>query len=140
MNQDKVSKLPDITNMKTAYKPSYGERWNKIRPTKTIVFWFVVATVVLTIVIGFVWGGWITGSTAQQMTNDAITQRLSSVCVGQYDQDLGKIQKLRELKETSSYQRDDYVKEQGWATMPGEEKPDNKVADTCAKQLVEINQ
>ena len=62
------------------------------------------------------------------------------ICVVQFNQDLGKIQKLRELKAAKAYQRDDYVKEQGWATMPGEEKPDNKVADECAKQLVQLNQ
>jgi hypothetical protein len=40
----------------------------------------------------------------------------------------------------SVYQRDDYVIEQGWATMPGEEKPDSKVADACAKLLMQIGQ
>jgi hypothetical protein len=43
------------------------------------------------------------------------------------------------LNETSVYKQDDFVKDQGWATMPGEEKPDNKVADACAKLLAEIN-
>jgi hypothetical protein len=91
-------------------------------------------------IVGFNWGGWVTGGTAQSMSNDAVVQRLAAVCVGQYNQDLGKIQKLRELKEVSSYLRDDYVDEQGWATMPGEENPDKKVADACANQLMQINQ
>lgn len=62
------------------------------------------------------------------------------ICVAQFDQDPGKEQKLGELKAKSSYQRDDYVKEQGWATLPGEEKPDSKVADACAKLLMRIGQ
>jgi hypothetical protein len=41
------------------------------------------------------------------------------------------------LQDTSSYQRDDYVKDQGWATMPGEANPENKVADGCAKLIVQ---
>jgi hypothetical protein len=152
MNQDKVSKLSDVERnvwdedtsggkkAKSEYKPGYGERWGKVRPTKTVVFWIGLATIILTMIVGFNWGGWVTGGTAQKMTNEAITQRLSLICVGQYNQDLGKIQKLRELQDTSSYQRDDYVKKQGWATMPGEEKPDNRVADECAKLIVQSGQ
>jgi len=156
MNQDKVSKLSDAKKnvwaedeisskkVKPEYKPSYGERWNLIRPTKTIVFWSLVAAIILTMIVGFNWGGWVTGGTAQKMSakmaQDAVVQRLAPICVVQFNQDLGKIQKLRELKAVSSYQRNDYVKEQGWATMPGEEKPDNRVADACAELLVQINQ
>jgi hypothetical protein len=95
-------------------------------------------------VVGFNWGGWVTGGTAQKMgeamAQDAVVLRLAPICVLQFNQDLGKVQKLRELKAVKSYQRDDYIKEQGWATMPGEEKPDNKVADACAKLLVQNDQ
>jgi len=156
MNQDKVSKLSDAKknvwdedevsskNVKPEYKPGFGERWNLIRPTKTIVFWSLVAAILLTMTVGFNWGGWVTGGTAQKMSakmaQDAVVQRLAPICVVQYNQDLGKIQKLRELKAAKAYQRGDYVKEQGWATMPGEEKPDRQVADACAKLLVQSNQ
>jgi hypothetical protein len=151
MNQDKVTRLSDVEksaqaedktskNVKPEYKPSYSERWNKIRPTKTIVFWSLVVTILLTMSSGFNWGGWVTGGTAQKMTNDAVVHRLSSICVAQFNYDPQKDQKLTELKETTSYQRDDYVKEQGWATMPGEDEPDRNVADACAKQLTRISQ
>jgi hypothetical protein len=121
-------------------KLGYRQRWDKARATKRVVFGFAVAAVVLTLIVGFNWGGWVTGGTAQAMANDAIVQRLAAVCVAQFDQDPGNEQKLSELKEKSSYQRDDYVKEQGWATMPGEEKPDSKVADACAKLLMQVGQ
>lgn len=152
MNQDKVSKLSDVENrvwdedkpgsknVKPAYKPGYGERWSKVRPTKTIVFWIGVGVIILTIIVGFNWGGWVTGGTAQSMVSDAVVQRLSSICVAQFNQDSGKAQKLTALKEASFYQRDDYVKEQGWATMPGEAEPDSKVADSCAKLIVQNSQ
>jgi hypothetical protein len=152
MNQDKVSKLSDVEknvwaegttgseNVKPAYKPGYGERWDNVRPTKTIVFWSLVAAIILTMIVGFAWGDWITGGTAQKMTNDAVTQRLSAICVSQYNQDAQKDQKLAELQDISSYQRDDYVTEQGWATMPGEAESDSKVADRCAKLIVQSGQ
>jgi hypothetical protein len=118
--------------------------WDEVQLTKTTVFWISVVVIILTMIVGFNWGGWVTGGTARRMgeatAQDAVVQRLAPICVVQYTQDLGKIQKLRELKATKAYQQDDYVKEQGWATMPGEDKPDNKVADACAKLLVEINQ
>jgi hypothetical protein len=121
-------------------KLGYRQRWDQARSTKKVVFGFGVAAVVLTLIVGFNWGGWVTDSTAQAMANDAVVQRLASVCVAQFDQDPGNQLKLSELKEKSSYQRDDYVKEQGWATIPGEEKPNSKVADECAKLLVQIGQ
>jgi len=152
MEQDKVSKLSDVgknvwnkdddrsEKMKQEKKVSLGQKWDEARATKKVVFWFAVAVIILTMIVGFNWGGWVTGGTAQKMTNDAVVQRLSSICVSQFNQDPQKDQKLSALKETSSYQRDDYVKEQGWATMPGEEESDRKVADACAKQLMEISQ
>jgi hypothetical protein len=130
--------------MEQEKKVSYWQRWDKARVTKKVVFWFAVAAIILTMIVGFNWGGWVTGGTAlkmgETMAQDAVVLRLAPICVVQFNQDLGKIQKLRELKAAKAYQRDDYVREQGWATMPGEEKPDRKVADACAKQLVQINQ
>jgi hypothetical protein len=41
-----------------------------------------------------------------------------------------------ELKGTDSWQRDGYIEKQGWATMPGAEKPDRNVAEACAKLLL----
>jgi hypothetical protein len=45
--------------------------------------------------------------------------------------------KLKAVKDLSSYERGDYIKKQGWATMPGEKEPDSRVADECAKLLGE---
>jgi hypothetical protein len=103
-----------------------------------------VASIVLTIIIGFAWGGWVTGGTAREMAKviaeNAVVQRLAPICVTQFNQDPGKDQKLTELKATSAWQRSDYVEKQGWATMPGEEKPDSLVADECVKLLMLISQ
>jgi hypothetical protein len=125
-------------------KVKFSQWWDKARPTKTVAFWSWMASIVLTMIIGFSWGGWVTGGTAEKMAEvmakDAVVQRLVPICVAQFNQDLEKEQKFKELQEASSYQRDDYVKDQGWATMPGEEKPDSKVADECAKLLMMTSQ
>jgi hypothetical protein len=91
-------------------------------------------------IVGFAWGGWVTGGTAQKMADtradDAVTKRLAPICVVQFQRDPGKVQKLVALQGTDSWQRDGYVEKQGWATMPGEEKSDSKVAEACAQLLV----
>lgn len=125
-------------------KESYRQRWDKARATKKVVFWAIIGTIALTMLVGFNWGGWVTGGTAQKMgttmAQAAVVQRLTPICVVQFNQDPDKTQKLIEFNEVRNYERDDYVKEQGWATMPGEDQPDSKVADACAKLLAEIKQ
>ncbi len=104
--------------------------------------WGLVVSAVLTMIIGFAFGGWVTGGTAQrmakEMADEAVIDRLAPICVTQFNQDPEKDKKLQELKEISSYQRGDYVEKQGWATMPGEKEPDSKVADECAIRLVKL--
>ncbi len=122
-------------------KPGLGERWSNAQPTKMIVFWAILATIILTIVVGFVWGGWVTGGgslkAGETMGVDAVVLRLAPICVDQFNQDPDKALKLDELKGLTSYKQVQYVQDQGWATMPGEEKPDRKVAEACAKLLLE---
>jgi hypothetical protein len=99
-----------------------------------------VAVAALTMIVGFNWGGWVTGGTAQamgqKMAEDAVVKRLAPICVIQFQQAPGKEQKLRELEKTDRWQRSEYIQKQGWATMPGEEKPDGKVADECERLLL----
>jgi len=114
--------------------------WEKIMPA---LFGAAGGAIILAI-IGFAWGGWVTGGTAQkmaeEMAEDAVVGRLAPICVEQFNQDSEKDQKLKELKEEDSWMRDDYVEEQGWATMPGEKEADSKVAGKCAELLVELGQ
>jgi len=85
----------------------------------------------------------VTGGTALKMAEasgeDAMVKRLAPVCVVQFKQDARKTQKLQGLKETGTWEQADFVKKQGWATMPGEQEPDNKVAGECAKLLLLIS-
>ena len=125
-------------------KKSSLEKWRQdAHPTKTAVFWSWVASVVITMIIGFAWGGWVTGRTSRQLAedvaDDAVTERLALICVAQFNQDPGKAAKLEALTQASSYQRRDYVQDQGWATIPGDEIPDRTVSNECVKLLMLIN-
>ena len=120
---------------------SFRKRWRKAHASKTVVFWAMVGAMSLTMIVGFNWGGWVTEYTAkdmgEKMAKEAVVQRLASICVLQFNQDPEKAEKLITLKEADSYRKGDYVRSQGWATMHAEERPDNKVANACAKLLVQ---
>jgi hypothetical protein len=133
--------LEDADIAQRMTRVSVGQRWVAARPTKTVVFWSWVACVVLTIAIGFTWGGWMRGATARSMAEaaaeGAVIKHLVPICLAQFNQDPAKDQKLRELKALSTYERSGYVKRQGWATMPGEKQTDDKVSEECAKLIAE---
>ena len=114
--------------------------WEIIKPA----LWGAAGGAAVLAIVGFMWGGWVTGGTAQkmaeEMAEDAVAARLATICVEHYNQDSEKDQKLEELKEESSWKRREYVENQGWATMPGEKTPASKVAVKCADLLVELGQ
>ena len=106
--------------------------------------WAAIGGAVIVMIIGFAWGGWVTGGTAQskaeKIAADAVVARLVPICVAQFNQDQEKDKKLKELKEISNWERDKYIKEQGWATMPYEKEPDISVAEKCAEQIMQNSQ
>ncbi len=106
--------------------------WGKIK----VGFWSAIGGAIVLAIIGFNWGGWVTGGTAEGMAAEAVVDRLTLICVAQFNQDPEQAQKLKELKKTDSWVRDNYVEKQGWATMPGEKKPDSNVAGECASQIM----
>lgn len=114
------------------------ERWLKARPTKTIVFWSWVACAVLTMIVGFTWGGWVRGLRRGAWLRQRLRMRSSSTWrqfVCPVPADPAKSQKLKELREMSAYERGEYVKKQGWAKMPGKGEAESRVADECAKLI-----
>ena len=114
--------------------------WEKIKPSLL----GAAGGAIILAIIGFAWGGWVTGGTAQEMAEEmaevAVLGRLAPICVEQFKQDPAKDQKLKELKKEDSWKRGDYVANQGWATMPGEKEPDNKVAEKCVELTMQLGQ
>ncbi len=112
--------------------------WEIIKPA----LWGAAGGAAVLAIVGFMWAGWVTGGTAQkmaeEMAEDAVAARLAPICVVQYNQDSEKDQKLKELKEKSSWKRKNYVEKQGWATIPGQTNPDRNVAEKCAEMLLQL--
>ena len=93
-------------------------------------------------IIGFAWGGWVTGNTAQQMAattaENAVVDRLAPSCVEQYNQDPEKDQKFKNMMEMNAWERHSYVADQGWSTMVGEKDPTDKVSRKCAESISKL--
>jgi hypothetical protein len=86
-------------------------------------------------IIGFYWGGWMTGSKAMAMAEQAKIEELVPICVGQFTADADKAAKLAALKKIDSWKQSDYVIQQGWATMPGATKANSDIARDCANKI-----
>ena len=108
---------------------------------KPFVWGSVVGMVVLLIVVFS--AGWVVKSStaksqAYEFATAAVVDRLAPISVVQFMQDPNRVERLKELKALDSWKRADYVKEQGWATMPGEKEGDYNVANECAKRLMDL--
>ena len=99
--------------------------------------WGVVGGAIAAIVIGFFWGGWVTGGTATKMeaasAEGAIVQAFTPLCVAKAEQQPGQ---LVLLKAEKSWERHDFVVKTGWVADVNE-KYRSDVARACALAVVE---
>ena len=123
-------------------KQSLSRRWEAYRPGKSLLFWSCAASVAATIVVGFTWGGWTTGGTAQAMAKEAATEArqelAAAVCVDRFTTGSDATAQLATLRGMgNSWDRGTFVEKGGWAVMPGPKAAEtaSKVARLCADQL-----
>ena len=99
--------------------------------------WGAIGGAIAAIIIGFVWGGWVTGGTAGQMevvsAETAIVLAFTPLCVAKAEQ---QPEQLVLLKEESTWSRDDFVIKAGWVDNVSE-KYRSEVAEVCALTAVE---
>lgn len=99
------------------------------------------ASAVALAIVGFSWGGWVTGGTAGKMASDQarneVVAALVPICLEQSKQDPRLTATLAQLEAANRYQRSDLLMEAGWATMPGSSDPNRAVASACMEKLAE---
>ena len=103
--------------------------------------WGAVIGSILTMIVGFSWGGWTTSSTASQMAmtkaDAAVTTALVPICVAREKADVARTKKREDLMAiTSSYEQTEFVMKTGWATFPGQADPNRAVAEACASAVL----
>ena len=94
--------------------------------------WGLIVGAVITMIIGFAWGGWTTSGTTKTMTEEAVLASQAAICVAQFMKQPNHEEKLKELGDVSSYQRSNFIEKGGWDKMPGQEKADYGVSRACA--------
>ena len=97
---------------------------------------------VASMVIGFSWGGWVTGTTANKLAaeraNTAVLAALTPICVEKFLQNSDAKANLAVLQKISSnWEQGQYLEKGGWATPPGATSSDYQLARACAEKLVQ---
>ena len=95
----------------------------------------LVCGAVIAMIIGFTWGGWVTGATSQKMIGEAVLASQAAICVAQYMKEPNSQEKLKEFEAIEGYKRSEFIEKGGWDKMPGQEKAGYGVASACVTGL-----
>ena len=108
--------------------------------TKPALWGFVLGAVAVAIV-GFNWGGWVTGAKAEaeasQRSKAAVVGALAPICVDKFQRASDAAANGVALKKTDSWSQGEFIEKGGWAAVPGPANPDqvSAVAKACASLL-----
>jgi hypothetical protein len=90
-------------------------------------------------IVGFSWGGWVTGGSSDKRAavaaHDASVAALASICAERFRAQGDAAVKLVELGKTSTWDRGGFIERSGFAIMPGSKTADSDVARACAESL-----
>jgi hypothetical protein len=121
---------------------AFRERFIEYRPTKTEAAWFGAGCVAAMLIVGFGFGGWVTGAKAEQRVAEAAAnarhELAAAVCVEEFMAAKNAGATLAKLKQAGWYDRGELVAKGGWATMPDRKEPNSTVASLCAAKLAEM--
>jgi hypothetical protein len=103
--------------------------------------WGAVGGALALAIIGFTWGGWITGGKAdllaRQKVQAALVEVLTPMCVDKFNKATDAQTRLVELKKlTSSWDRERFVRDNDWAKFGKDSN--SQVVDACASELYKL--
>jgi len=97
--------------------------------------WGLIVGAAVVMTIGFAWGGWVTQSTAQKMSDEAVLASQAAICVAQFVKQPNHQDKLNEFGKVETWKRSEFIEKGGNDRMPGQEKAGSYVSQACAKGL-----
>lgn len=103
--------------------------------------WGAVGGAVALAVVGFSWGGWVTGSKAEEAASTradaAVVEALAPVCVAKFRRDAAVDANLAALKKADSWAQGDFIEKGGWATVVDSKATSqtSSVARACGEML-----
>jgi hypothetical protein len=90
-------------------------------------------------IIGFSWGGWVTGGSADKRvavaSHDATVAAWATVCADRFRAQSDAAVKLVELSKVSTWDRGGFIERSGFALVPGSQSVDSDIARACAETL-----
>jgi hypothetical protein len=133
-----AARVPLIERPKAMQVPSILRGESRTRLLQGIAIGAVAA-----MVIGFSWGGWMTGGTANKMASEradtAVVAALTPICVEKFLQNSDAKANLAILQKISSnWEQGQYLEKGGWVTQPGATSSDYHLARACAEKLVQV--
>ena len=121
---------------------SISRRWAAYRPSKGGWIWSCVGASVATMIVGFAWGGWVTGGSAKRMAEAVAAssrdQLVAAICVERFQAGGDAQAQLAALKLLQSYNRGSFIEKGGWAVMPDKSSASRSATSLCANQLVAL--
>jgi len=105
------------------------------------VLWGAVGGAVALAIVGFSWGGWMTGgkadAAASMRADSAVVDALVPVCVAKFRRDAAVDANLVALKKVDSWSQGDFIEKGGWATVVGSKVTAqmSSVAKACGEFL-----
>ncbi|MGQ2909880.1 MAG: hypothetical protein ACT6QU_18240 [Aliihoeflea sp.] len=126
--------------MQNSSKKSMSQRWDDYQPTKSTLVWACIGAVAAAIIVGFSWGGWVTGGTSRTAATTAGDvargELASAICVERFNAEPDAEPRLVEFKAiTDGFKKRQFIEAGGWATMPGQTTPDRRGAEGCSTAL-----
>jgi hypothetical protein len=111
----------------------------KLPENTSAYVWGAAIGAIALAVVGFGWGGWVTGGTsmknASTAASDAKVAVLAPICAERFRSQGDSAVKIAELAKSSSWDRGNVVEKSGFAIMPGSKTSDSDVARACAEIL-----
>jgi hypothetical protein len=111
----------------------------KLPENTNAYLWGAALGAIVLAVVGFGWGGWVTGGTAMKnaaiAASEAKVTALAPICADRFRAQGDSAMKIAELAKASSWDRGNVIEKSGFATMPGSKTTDSDVARACAEIL-----
>ncbi|MBI3196597.1 MAG: hypothetical protein HYZ40_03605 [Rhodospirillales bacterium] len=111
----------------------------KLPENTNAYLWGAALGAIALAVVGFGWGGWVTGGTATKTAaaaaSDARVAALAPICAASFRAQGDSALKIAELAKASSWDRGNVIEKSGFATMQGAKSADSDVARACAEIL-----
>jgi hypothetical protein len=134
--------------MQQGQNQTLSQRFQQYQASKAVLFWACAGSVVVATIVGFSWGGWVTGGSAREMAEESAAQARQElaavVCVDRFMGAPDSGDQLTALKEiTSSRAQGKFVEDGGWAIIVPASSPTDyearadhrEAAGLCAEEL-----